>query len=444
MTTIANSQTRILDPSFDIKNFRAEWRLPTDSVFQANWRLCGVGISNTNGAFQGGGYARTQGVLSAIRSIQLYDGAELLDQIADMDTYSSWKGLNKTNDANISTARWLAFNQLGFGRSGLVKGDVDVDTSDILIKQVNPVLGPIEAPGDPTWNPYEGWINLQECLSFLKASMVVPSTVYKQLRLVVTYKSALELSESVTTQKTLDGYQTMMNANLVVEEIADGPLKVEMSKQYTGVLFSPYEFDSVQLSALSFPVAEPPAADKIKEESTSFILHGFNNKKLKKMLIVKKPTDPLTWQSNDGDSNLGYGNKGSTAFFKEVLQCRINGVNKIAGAGVEGKNRRLAMLTDTFGDINIIQGQQLMKSQDYDKFVGPDYVPSQGEVDFGGMIVDDYVNTLQLFITRTGLWGADSGNRRINQACRVIVMGQTEKVVMLDGKGGYRISYTQP
>ena len=114
---------------------------------------------------------------------------------------------------------------------------------------------------------------------------------------------------------------------------------------------------------------------KINEQQNNFLLHGFDNKKLKRLLIVNTPTETSTWV--DGNKNTGYANNASVAGFRENTQVRVNGVNKLAGngvgssgAGASGKNKRLAMTTDTWGDINIITGQQFTQTQDFNDNVG--------------------------------------------------------------------------
>ena len=431
--SVDNSTTRIIDPVFDRSNFRAEFKLPAQTVFQANLRLLNVGISST----AADSYAMTCGALGAINSIQLYDGAQLLDQITDFATYASWFNLNKTNDANMSVRRHLDYNSLGFVQQGTVTDSGtagEFSKNDMVFKIQNPVGAQIPAGGDPK----TAWIDLRAMLPFLKSSMVLPTSLFTQLRLVIQFKSQGGLSHIVQADRTAT-LATTLGSVLVAEEIEDGPLKEQMMSQYAGVRYEPLEFDQVSLEPIV--TAATNASTQLVTKASDFVMHGFGNKFLRKILIIKKPTDSTYWV--DGVKNQGYGNLTSQALWNESLQVRVNGVNKLAGAGLVGKNRRLAMLTDTFGDVNIIPGQQLVSSNLWSNYVDPTsdgIIDTEGAVDYAGMIIEEYVNTFQLFLTRTGV----DLNPELNQRIDLMVLGTVKKSVLLDGSGrGYSVVYDQ-
>lgn len=430
--TIDNSQTRIIDPVFDRENFRAEFRLPSDTVFQANMRLLNVGISST----VNDSYARTAGALAAIRSIQLYDGAELLDQVTDMTTFASFLNLNKTNDDNLSVRRHLDYNALGFIQQGVTSyAGPQLGLGDMTFKTQNPVPNQIVGGGASKTS----WIDLRAILSFLKASMIVPTSLYRQLRLVIQFKNAEQLKNSVVADRTAT-LKTLTGTILVADEIAEGELKEEMKRAYQGVRYEPTEFDRVIVPAVA--TAATSDATRLVPVQSDFLMHGFQNKYLKKLLVVKKPTDSTTWV--DGTKNTGYANMGSQACWDETLQVRVNGVNKLAGAGVVGKNRRLAMVTDCFGDIDLIPGQQLTETQGFGTYVdggaGDGLFKTQGQVDFGAMTVEEYINTLQIFMKRSGVFA----NTALNQQLELILAGRVTKAAVIDGSGrGYSVVYTR-
>ena len=426
MSVIDNSNTRIIDPSFDKSNFRAEFRLPADSVFQANLRLLNVGITSNVADT----YSPTLGTMGAISSIQLYDGAELLDQVADFNTYASWKNLNKTNDSNISTSRELNYTELGFVQNGVSSyAGTQFKKDDYQLVAERPIANAVS-------ENKVGWINLQSCLPFLRASMILPTSLYRQLRLVVQYKDAEALKNAVRDRR--DGtLATATGAVLVCEEVVEGEVKEQMKRQYQGVVYHPLEYDRVRTIAVA-GLANTNDSTKVILQQNNFLLHGFNNKKVKRLLVVKKPTQEDTWV--DGNVNDGYGNNASVAQWKENLQIRVNGVNKLAGDGLSGKNRRLAMLTDTWGDVNIINGQQFTATADFNNYVAgaATLQSTQGAVDYAGIVVEDYVNTLQVFLDRNGVYN----NPNLAQALEVILVAEVEKAVIVNGNK-YNIIYTQ-
>ena len=425
MTTVDNSHLRLIDPIFIQAKLRAEFRLPADSVFQSNLRILGTGITSS----QTDSYSPTLGANGAISAIHIYDGAELLDSITDFNTYQSWKNLNKSNDANISQNRRLDYVGLGFCQDGVQSATSNqLDDDDYTLKAQIPVADNIGKGS---------WLSLRNCLSFLRNSMVLPTNVFRQLRVVLTFKSAEALKDAVRDRR--DGtLSTNTGLVLACNEVSEGDVKEAMKRNYRGVVYQPYEFDAVNIAAVS-GTANTNDSTKVIAQQNDFVVHGFNNKKLKRLLVVHKPTDNTTWVN--GNVNKGYGNNASQALFRESLNVRINGVNKLAGNGVEGKNRRLAMLTDTFGDVNIIQGQQYCATQDFNNYVaGANTLQStQGAVDYAGVICEDYVNTLQVFLNRSGVYN----NAGLNQSIRLILMGEVEKAVIMNNDGSYRIVYTQ-
>ena len=232
---------------------------------------------------------------------------------------------------------------------------------------------------------------------------------------------------------------TQVGTVLVAEEIEDGPLKEQMMSQYAGVRFEPVEFDQVSLEPIVTAATNP--STQLIAVPSDFLMHGFSNKYLRKVLIIKTPTDSTTWV--DGVKNQGYGSLGSSALWNETLQVRVNGVNKLAGSGVEGKNRRLAMVTDAFGDINLIPGQQLTGSGLWANYVdgtADGLIATEAQVDYGGMTIEEYVDTFQVFLNRTGV----NLNPYLNQRIDLKVMGIVKKSVLLDGSGrGYSVVYDQ-
>jgi hypothetical protein len=424
MTSVDNSHLRLIDPIFIQAKLRAEFRLPANSVFQSNLRILGTGITSN----VADSYSPTLGANGAISAIHLYDGAELLDSITDFNTYQSWKNLNKSNDSNISANRRLDYVGIGFCQDGVQSGTADqLDDDDYTIKAQNPIADNIGKGS---------WLNLRSCLSFLRNSMVLPTNVFRQLRVVITFKSAEALKEAIRDRR--DGtLSTNTGLVLACDEVAEGDVKEAMKSKYNGVVYQPYEFDAVNVPAVV--TAATNDSTKVVATNNDFLIHGFNNKKLKRLLLVHQPTDSTTYVN--GNVNKGYGKNASQAQFREALNVRVNGVNKLAGDGVTGKNRRLAMLTDTYGDVNIIQGQQYCATADFNNYVaGANTLQAtQGAVDYGGLIVEEYINTLQIFFNRSGCFD----NAALNQQLRLIIMGEVEKAVVMNNDGSYRIIYTQ-
>ena len=78
-----NTHLRIIDPVFD-RSSRAIFEFPTNTMILSNIRLLNVGFTST----QSDNYNPLGGARSAIKSMRLLDGAEVLDQINNFTVYN--------------------------------------------------------------------------------------------------------------------------------------------------------------------------------------------------------------------------------------------------------------------------------------------------------------------------------------------------------------------
>jgi hypothetical protein len=429
MSLIDNTHLRILDPAFDKASFRASFKFPSDSVILSDIRLLNVGIDST----QTDDYQATSGASSAIASIRLYDGGTLLDSVENFTLYNNFKNLNNTNDDNLSLNRRLAYTDLGFIQSGVQSASAGVlDKDDYLQVAQSPVADTVGK---------KAWVSLRECLPFLRSSVIVPTSIYKNLRLEVNYHSPSGLKNFV--QKRRDATLSAPQGAIVLfNEVGEGDVKEAMKKQYQGVSFRALEFDRAQVPAVTTAVTDD--STKLVLQQNNFVIHGFNGKRVGRLLMAQTSTDTATWI--DGNKNVGYANNTSTAQFRESVNVRVNGVNKLAGDGVgsvsgtgSSKNRRLAMLTDTWGDINLITGQQFCDTQDFNSYIGgADLLrQTQGAVDFMGLVIDDHVKDLQVFYNRHGI----HGNPKQVQALNYQLMAEVDKAVVVGTDSSYRVVY---
>jgi hypothetical protein len=325
----ASITTRQIDPVFEKADLRAEFRLHPNTLYLSNLRLLNVGADASVIC----NYNSLVGALASIASIQLYDGNQLLDQILQATILNAFRNQMHDNDANISVNRRLTRTALGFIASG--KGP-DADSVKTRIS------------GTPINNESEvAWVSLKAMLPFLASSLTLPTNVFKNLRLVINYSSQTDLQNSLFTNNSSAG-ATFVNRTgmvLVADEMNEGDMKSTMMSNYQGVRYSPIEHDSVLLPAIT-GLTDTATTDTAKQ-TRSFNVNGFNNKMLKRLLVVHTPQDKTTWQN--GAANEEYADRGSYAFWEPRLQVRVNGANKLPREGFVGQNRRLAQLTDAWG-----------------------------------------------------------------------------------------------
>ena len=422
MTELYNSSisTRLIDPVYDRKTFKSEFRLQPDTAYLSNLRLLNCGIESTPAQKLNG----LVGTYGCIKSIQLYDGAQLLDQLLEASIYNGFKNFNHPNDANISLNRYLNNNDLGYVASGnqAVAADGSYPSDDLKVRT--------QAPNNNSVN--ESWVALNQMLPFLRAALTLPTNVYRSLRLVVNWKSASELRDMVQEDRT-HTLSTYENCVLVADEFMPSETRDKIMGNYNGVSFRPVEHDSVDLPAITNSNGSPLTGTKA--QSNSNMVKGFNGKMLHKLLMVQTPTDSSTWVS--GNANLGYSNQGSQSLYKSKYQLRVNGANKLTRDGWSGHNQRLGELVDTYGECNIIMGQNETFLQD-----GNNYIDNgdslMGQLDYTGLDIQERVNELIVEVDRTGV----ENNPQLNQRIRLNLFGEVDKQVVMRTDGRYNVIYS--
>ena len=116
----------------------------------------------------------------------------------------------------------------------------------------------------------------------------------------------------------------------------------------------------------------------------------------------------------------------------------VNGSNKLPRDGYTKKNQRLAQLTESWGEFNLIPSANFVYVPEMTPLVSGTLRPSLGKVDYTCVEIKERVNELQLEYKRTGVDGA--GNTRINQAVRLNLFGEVKKVLEVKGEE-YNIAY---
>ena len=418
-----NVTSRIIDPVFDRQNLRTEWRLQSETCYLSNWRLLNTGIL---------GDASTDlnellGTLGCIESIHLYDGNELLCQITESSKWNAFKSLNSRNDGNMSVNRYTSHNNIGYIAEGTQTIENNLSTTnDIKIVTAQPSTDGVGVTEEAS---NKSWISLKQMLPFLDASLVVPTTLFKKLRLVINWKNPSQLKD-VVLDPAVTNLKNLPNPLLVVDEVNDGELKEQYIKGYQGVSFREIEHDRVvmdSVSGLSNTV-------NTVEQQKNWLVNGFNNKTLHNLVVLTTPTLLSTY--NDGTKNLGYCNQGSMSQLNLTSQFRINGQNKLIGNGWNKKNQRLDNLVSTFGDFNIFTGQNQVWLDEGDNCI--DEVDSRvGQLDYTGIEIGERINEFQLTLSRTGVYD----NLNTSQTLMINLYGEVNKAVQVTGDK-YNVFYS--
>lgn len=436
----SNIQTRTIDSVFDRKNFRTEFRLSSnDACYLSNWRLIGMGIQTS--AAQGEPYNPILGAW-CIDSMQLYDGNQLLDQVLNADLWKAFSNFNNSNDENMSVNGWIEKNDFCFdliteNAANNNWQDWNTGTDNLPKKdEVQVITGLNSEFTNSTINADQtaaSWLALKGFLPFLSSSLYVPSAVYKNLRLVINWKNQSQLKEiAVDPTQT---YNTFENTSLIVDMVMDEKSKKLILDNYQGLVYKAIEHDRVQVNQIN------PSAGTSQVQNNRFLVNGFNNKTVEKLVVVQSPTDPTTYQ--ESGTNVGIGAMSSMAQLNNTFQFRVNGQNKLPRDGFTRKNQRLAALVDTYGEcvlptscnfVYVPNANPLLLGADSDGFVKE----MQGHVDWTAIEIREPVKELIVEYSRTGV----HGNADLNQSLRLNLFGECVKAVSVNKKDmSYVVQY---
>lgn len=435
MSSYGNVTSRIIDPVFDRSNLRVEFRLPAESCYLSNMRLINIAINSDNA---GTSYNPQLGALGAIRNISVFDGSVLLEQLSDAPLLNAFKNVQAENDYNLSVNRYLKYNANGYTMSGVPNftNNTELARNSYTLKVQNPVANNVGQ---------KAWISLRDCISFLRSSSVVPTNVYKQFRIVVEYNdaSALKYLTSVSNANVV----TSQDALLLVDEVNDGDAKDSMMRNYEGVSYRPIEAERVVVPAVTV------ADDTESEQSLSFLVNGFNNKRLNRLLVVQQSGDSSTYDV--ANANVGNSSVASVAQWKTRFNIRVNGKNVLAGDGISGTsstttnragssaNRRLAYLTDTWGNTNLTATMNVVAYNDQPNFSEQDL--RERHQDYLGLMVQDHIQELQIQYARTALGNSSTNGSNLPQRQQLLlnVFGEVERAVVVGAGGSYNVVYAQ-
>ena len=331
----AGLKTHLVDAVHDNSNFRTEFRLHPDTVYLANFRIANLGCHvDTKGKYNA--LTGTQGV---IKSIHLYDGNQLLDQILQFPLWSAFTSYNTSNQRNMDMQKVLNRTDLGFTFADRDDPIADGSALDPAAR-ISPRFAPEQAntTSDTT---AKGWLSLKGMLPLLDASLYMPTGVFKNLRLVLQYETdAAKIVQGASTSTTEEPL-------LIVDEILDPSKQKSINSGYKGLTFMSIEHDRLYLEAL------PADSDAVK--SVTSTVSGFDNKTINRILIINTP---VTASGNNSSQvlNNNYSDRGSVAQLNQKIQLRVNGENRFARDGITRPNERLAKLTDVWGTCNSIPG----------------------------------------------------------------------------------------
>lgn len=403
--------TRILDPAYDINNSRVEWRFNRNSIYLSNMRIAGLSATGTAQDIN-----VAAGVGELIESIHLYDNSSVLSQLLQFDKYAAFHNYAKDNSTNRDLEAFLSHNTLGYEKLSI---DDNIGNRCAKLGTTNHIQ-----QYDTTQATTKlGWLDVKRFLPLLQAIMYLPTSVFRDMRLVVQFKSGVLANQA-----------TNINPTLIVDEMTDPETQNKLLSGFKGGSFVELEHDFVRLNGLN-----PSVAEQTLEQSETKQLKGFDNKRVNRLLLVKTPTTTTAGQFSTELNKLG-----SQLFFRESENMRVNGRNLEAGAGQDTPNKALGELVDTFGECNAyLNALHLPQNSRALDVLTAQTKATLGEQDYRSFLVAQKVDELQFIFKRTTCHDTTTPTTeyKLSQAVDCNFFGEVEKVLQVAPNGSYMISY---
>ncbi len=410
-------KTNLIDPVLYQTNRRAEFRFGKDQVLLSNMRVANIGITTAAGA----PYTpnKAAGLMEVIKSITLYDGSQVLDQQLKFDMYAAFKNYNKDNSSNYNVNHFLNNAGMGYNVIGLdiIPANPPVAGEDVTF--ITSLFDPTPTTDNQNTTPTM-WLDLKACLPMLQSVLYLPTSIFKNLRLVI------EFNDNVAPN------QQTLTPLLIADEMSDTSVKNQLLTQFKGVDFVSVETDSLVVDAV-FKAGD--GADK--PQSITKQLKGFNNKVLNKFFVVKQPS-----VATAGDTIRRLG---SHLYFNEADNVRINGRNLLVGNGIDTTAKSLAALSDTYGTCNsYLNYQSLVKSFIDTAVLNDPEIDMLANQDYRAFRVGERVLQLDYQFSRLGVFKTDVAASNLlsnNSQTTLHFFGEVPKRLQVNPNGTYIIGY---
>ena len=415
----ADVSTKYIDPKSFVDGARAVFDLKGHHLaILPNMRLFDNGVFGQ----AGGIFNELVGADAIITDVVLYDGRTELTRASNYALFRGFVCQNQDNVKSMSLRSPKTLNRLGYevnSRTGLGQYMGAGRTTDTT-----------RAPSDGSY------IDLREVLPMLNSLSHIPSDVFQNLRLEVSYNIAQARQILSDITNTITG---MLIPQLSVDMLDDPVIVNKMNKTLGNIQWLEIEHDQVLFPA-SADFGNNGTADQALEQTVNFKLDGFKNKSVERIIQVKEVPTPASYLT--GNAVNGFGRFGSSAVYKEKLQCRVNGSNIFPQQGMIGDMERLGYVADNFGDCFSYPGANQL-DLDSGLVVGTSAADGRlriGNLSYNGWYIGKKVLDLQIVHSRTGLNNTASFRPEIS-SLNVHYFGEVKKALVLNKNGQYNIVY---
>ena len=337
-----NIKTHYIDPVFNRSKTRVEFRMPVENgLYLSNARIMNIGVVVDEPILSPRKYNLSIGSLSCIKSLFLYDGKVVLDQILNFPAVQAFRVLNRSNSQNTDSKKILQNHGIGY----IVKYEgfdqaTDGPFPDLHIIDEFDNFNRHSFPSASEETTPKGYLSLQDVFPLLKNVKYLDGATFKNLRIVMELQVKKNVLATVIneTQDVEDTTQPL----LAVDEVLNTALHSKVTSEFQSVVWNAIEQESVFLP-------ESIGGPGNRKQRSVFILKGYDNKTVNSVFVQK---EGLEYTSNF------YGSLGSEEMWNEKSQFVLNGSNILPEDGITTPNQKLALMTSSFGNMNVIMGAQ--------------------------------------------------------------------------------------
>ena len=410
--TSGNLKTEIIDPVYYNENDRVEFRLDKGTIMN-NLKLINLGVNGAGTPV----YSPDAGVVSLIKNIHLYDGKVTLQSQFGANSRYAFTQLQADNKYNSNIDRFLKRHEQGYS----VVPSLASTFGKKVVSLYTDVLPTIPAT-DSGGNSSKGAVSIMELLPILKVLPVLPSSVFKQLRLVIEFEADINKLVSKT-----DSAVTTIKPSLVVDRFVNEQAEQSEISKLSNSIFMNYEKTQINIPAST---AQTETHKKVAT---------FNNKLLNRLRLQYNFADSSKYVVSDVVKFRGIVGT-SINCDNRTVQYRVNGENVLPRSSLKGDMRRLAMNNDVYGTLNMTpeMATSMITTGARGGFIGLDN-DFHGVKDFDSVYIGKMVDDLQISITRNNITDT-SDPSFYKDALTCIVEGEITKQINF-GNGGYNIGY---
>ena len=453
--TDGSIKTEIIDSNIHVSKGRTEFKLNRGTIL-SNLYISNLGNTVTHA---GNDYSQKLGVLQNIKNIHLMDGGVSLQSIYDVNRTMSFKNALKSNQHNSDVDRYLKKHSLGYAHGfpdavtaqGLTPHNYNIVVANVGDNNQReggiPAKNGAQTDGDTEY----GLIDVRELLPFLKKIICLPSSIFKQLRLVIEY----ETNRRNLFQDIRGDFENI-NPQLIIDRVVNEETEKKLIGSLSSFSYANYEYTNFIIPQQPTAGGPPVTTYVANAQNTSRKIKAFNKKYLNRMRVQIGFSDPTATEvvgNNQVGTVVG---DALTLGADASYAVRVNGKDILPDSKVVGIMRPLAYTVDSYGGENYVYNEVGLFTNKVNLFSDDNVFRNGKSYNFAikvGEFIDELIvdvgrviDTKRLGTEESGRFGVQihpnlvSEVNRFGDEMRVTIEGETIKQLVF-GAGGYVVGY---